>query len=203
MGKIFNLVFVHIISFRVARAHKERKARAGWEECTERVTAMEVFSKGIVVSEATTNIKNYGRRWLERRWCAKKSLKTLPIDKLGLWKRKDLSKSMIRHLPQKLSQVCSLFWWQGGTKECTVTGHRNYSVDLAQDRLEAPCSLLFKETQLQVWALSASTWNRAHYNLHRNGLIICCRKIRCRKYFVRLIFIALCDFKNFPIYGTI
>ena len=87
MQKIFNIVFVHIVSFCVARAHKERKARAGVKlgrmyresNCHGRV-----FSKGIVVSEATTYIKNYGRRWLERHWCAKKSLKTLQIDKLGL-----------------------------------------------------------------------------------------------------------------------
>ena len=28
-------------------------------------------------------------------------------------------------------------------------------------------------------------------------VIICCRKIPCRKYFVRLIFVALCDYENF------
>ena len=40
------------------------------EERTEREIAMEKFSKGIVFV-ATTYINKYGRRRLERRWCAK------------------------------------------------------------------------------------------------------------------------------------
>ena len=35
--------------------------------------------------------------------------------------------------------------------------------------------------------------------LHRNVLIIRCRKIRFRKNFVRFIFVALCDYENLKI----
>ena len=35
--------------------------------------------------------------------------------------------------------------------------------------------------------------------LHRNVLIIHCRKIHFRKYFVRFIFVALCDYENLKI----
>ena len=56
--------------------HRSRKER------TERETAMEKFSKGIVFI-ATTYINKYGRRRLERRWCAKESTKTLPMRRGG------------------------------------------------------------------------------------------------------------------------
>ena len=46
--------------------------------------------------------------------------------------------TVIGHLPQKLSRVCSLFLRQGGgTIDCTVTGGRRYSVDLPQGGLES------------------------------------------------------------------
>ena len=35
------------------------------------------------------------------------------------------------------------------TIECTVTGCRKYSADLAQGGLEVPCSLLFKATLME------------------------------------------------------
>ena len=35
------------------------------------------------------------------------------------------------------------------TIECTVTGRRKYSADLAQGGLEVPCSLLFKVTLME------------------------------------------------------
>ena len=37
----------------------------------------------------------------------------------------------------------------GGTIECTVTGRRKYSADLANGKLEVPCSLLFKATLME------------------------------------------------------
>ena len=37
-----------------------------------------------------------------------------------------------------------------GTIQCTVTGRRKYSADLAQGGLEVPCSLLFKATPEEI-----------------------------------------------------
>ena len=51
------------------------------------------FSKQIAFA-ATTYIKKYGRRRLKRRWCAKKSPKSLQIDMLWLWKMKELSQKI-------------------------------------------------------------------------------------------------------------
>ena len=68
----------YVIGFRTAYAG----ATVGGEVRTERVTAMEEFSKGVFVFGATTYIKKYGRRRLERRLCAKERPKTLPIDTL-------------------------------------------------------------------------------------------------------------------------
>ena len=110
---------------------------------------MEKFSKGIVFV-ATTYINKYGRRRLERRWCAKKiasypgrvgglgtrlakeSTKTLPIDTLWL-------KELLYDIYLKSCRGCSLFLRRGGT-------------------------------QSQVRVSSVSTWNGAQYNSHR------CRK---------------------------
>ena len=87
-----------------------------------------VFSKGIVVFEATTYLKKYGRQWLESHWCAKETPKTLPIDTLWLWERnyyrtfawKGCEKgTIIGHLPGKVSRVCSLFLRWGSTIECS------------------------------------------------------------------------------------
>ena len=38
--------------------------------------------------------------------------------------------TVIGHLPQKVSRVCSLFLRKGGTIDCVVTGTRKYSADL-------------------------------------------------------------------------
>ena len=46
-------------------------------------------------------------------------------------------RTIIGHLPQKLSRMCSLFLRRGGTIKCIVTGHRKYSADLAQARARA------------------------------------------------------------------
>ena len=47
---------------------------------------------------------------------------------------------VIRHLPRKVSRVCSLFLRRGGHIRCAVTGRRS---DLPQAGLEIPCLLLF------------------------------------------------------------
>ncbi len=44
------------------------------------------------------------------------------------------TETIIGHLPQKLSRVCSPFLRRGGTIDCTVTGTRRHSVDLPQGR---------------------------------------------------------------------
>ena len=51
--------------------------------------------------------------------------------------------SVIGHIPQKISTLCSLFIRRGGTINCTVSGHRRYSRDLPQGGLEVPCQLHF------------------------------------------------------------
>ena len=63
---------------------RARRGKLQQGEETYREVAMNSFSKGIVVFEATTRIRKYGKRRLESRWYAKESLKTLPIDTLWL-----------------------------------------------------------------------------------------------------------------------
>jgi len=46
---------------------------------------------------------------------------TVTVKKMG---------TIMRHLPRRLSRVCSLFLRWGGTISCTVTGRRRYSIDL-------------------------------------------------------------------------
>ena len=60
-----------------------RRGKLEQGEETYRETAMEE-RKGIVVFEATTDIKKNGRWRLESLWCAKESPKTLPINTLWL-----------------------------------------------------------------------------------------------------------------------
>ena len=60
------------------------------------------------------------------------------------------SQTVVGHLPQKISRVCSLFLCRGDMIECTVTGKQRYSVDLPQGGLEIPCSLLFKATHQEL-----------------------------------------------------
>ena len=71
-------------------------------------------------------------------------------------------RSIIEHLPRKLSRVCSQF--------------------LRREVHSRKC-----ERRARARGMARS--------------IIRIVKIRCRKYFVRLIFVALCDYENFPIYG--
>ena len=58
--------------------------------------------------------------------------------------------AVIGHLPQKISQICSLFIRRGGIIECIVTGTRRYSSDLPQGGLEIPCSLLFSVEKKEI-----------------------------------------------------
>ena len=50
----------------------------------------------------------------------------------------------VGHLPKKISTPCHLFLRKGGTILCTITGRRQYSVDLPQGGLEIPCKLTLK-----------------------------------------------------------
>ena len=69
---------------------------------------MEKFSKGIVFV-ATRYINKYGRRRLERRWCAKESTKTLLIDTLWL-------KELLYDIYLESCRGCSLFLRWGSTQ---------------------------------------------------------------------------------------
>ena len=52
-------------------------------------------------------------------------------------------RTIIGHLPRKVSRVCSLFLQRGRIIHCTVT-RRRYSGDLPQGGLEVPCILAFQ-----------------------------------------------------------
>ena len=52
---------------------------------------------------------------------------------------------IVGHLPCKISCLCSILIRRGGSLECTATGSRRYSADLAQGGMEIPCRLSFKE----------------------------------------------------------
>ena len=106
---------------------------------TEKVTAMEEFSKGIAVLEATTYIG--GTRVVGVR---KKVLKKASDQyAVATKKRRDYQAP----LPRKVSWVCSQFLQQGGT----VTGHRKYSADLAQGGLEVPELVSRARLRVRVW----------------------------------------------------
>ena len=51
--------------------------------------------------------------------------------------------SIVGHILRKISLVCLLFLWRGGSIACVITGTRRYSVDLPQGGLEISCKLLF------------------------------------------------------------
>ena len=73
----------------------------------------------------------------------------------------------VGHLHLKLSRVCSLFLRRGGTIDCTVTGRREYSADLAQGGLEIPCSLVFKATPREILKLKKVWKNNGLSHLHK------------------------------------
>ena len=69
------------------------------------------------------------------------------VDRYTISVKKD-SSITVGHLPQKISQVCSMFIQRGGDKIATVTSRWRYSHDLVQGGLEIPCELTFSgETQ--------------------------------------------------------
>ena len=45
---------------------------------------------------------------------------------------------VIKHVPRKISSVCSLYIRQGGEIHCRVTGSRCFSADLEQGGFEVP-----------------------------------------------------------------
>lgn len=53
-------------------------------------------------------------------------------------------RTVVGHLPGKISKISSLFLRRGGAIICQVTGTRRYSTDLVQGGLEIPCILVFK-----------------------------------------------------------
>ena len=59
-------------------------------------------------------------------------------------------RTIVGHLPKKISSVCSLFMRRKGTIQCEVTGTRRYSVDLPQGGLEVPCKVIFEGPANQV-----------------------------------------------------
>ena len=52
--------------------------------------------------------------------------------------------TIIGHLPQKISRLCSLFLRRGNSITGCVMGHRRYSSDLPQGGLEISCVLMFE-----------------------------------------------------------
>ena len=55
------------------------------------------------------------------------------------------SRSIVGHLPKKISSTCSLFMRRGGVITCKITDpQKRYSRDLEQGGLEIPCSLIFQ-----------------------------------------------------------
>ena len=59
-------------------------------------------------------------------------------------------RTIVGHLPRRVSRVCSLFLRRGGTIDCIITGQRRYSLDLPQGGLEIPCKLLFTATAEEI-----------------------------------------------------
>ena len=58
--------------------------------------------------------------------------------------------TVVGHLPQKISTLCSLFIKHGSTINCTISGHCRYLRNLPQGGLEVPCRLHFTRTPNEV-----------------------------------------------------
>ena len=54
------------------------------------------------------------------------------------------SGTIVGHLPDRISKVCSLFLRRGGELTCRVSGPRRYYSDMPQGGLEVPCVLRFR-----------------------------------------------------------
>ena len=59
-------------------------------------------------------------------------------------------RTIVGHLPRKISRICSLFMRRGGAITCLVNGRRKYSADLPQGGMEIPCILLFKREPKEI-----------------------------------------------------
>ena len=57
-------------------------------------------------------------------------------------------RTVVGHLPRKISRVCSLFL-RCGVITCEITGRKCYSKDLVQGGLEVPCILILKSDNKQ------------------------------------------------------
>ena len=93
--------------------------------------------EGLCACVATTFIGKSGRQLLERYSCEREPRNAK--DGYAVAVKKD--RTVIGHLPRKVSRVCSLFLRRGGSIHCTVTGRQRYSVDLPQGGLEIPVLL--------------------------------------------------------------
>ena len=51
---------------------------------------------------------------------------------------------IVGHLPRTISTPYHLFLQRGGSITCIITGPRQFSNDLPQERLEVPCTLNFE-----------------------------------------------------------
>ena len=69
-------------------------------------------------------------------------------DRYAVAVKKD--RTIIGHLPRKISRVCLLFLRRGGSIRCIVIERRRYSSDLPQGGLEIPCRLLFMGEQNEI-----------------------------------------------------
>ena len=83
-------------------------------------------------------------------------------DRYAVAVKKD--ETVIGHLPQKVSRVCSLFLRRGGTVYCRVSGSRRYSSDLPQGGLEIPCEVIFtaKAGEIKKLKRSLKSWGCGH-----------------------------------------
>ena len=69
-------------------------------------------------------------------------------DRYAVAVKKD--RTVIGHLPKKVSRACSLFLRRVGNIQCSVTGRRQYFYDLPQGDLEIPCSVKFTAKSSEV-----------------------------------------------------
>ena len=63
-------------------------------------------------------------------------------------------RDVVGHVPRTISTPCNVFIRKGGVISCTVSGHRQYYVDLEQGGLDVPCKLQFKGSQNLIGQLS-------------------------------------------------
>ena len=57
---------------------------------------------------------------------------------------------IVGHVIRKISVLCSIFLWRGGSITSRVAGYRRYSTDLEQGGLEVPCILTFSSPHTQA-----------------------------------------------------